>query len=70
MSRRLKAPSESRTNLHASSRQQDLLDGSGKCLGTIPDGAAHGSLAPTVYLQRGRDGPSPIPEDLDAEATE
>jgi hypothetical protein len=70
MSRRLKAPPESRTNPHASSTQQDLVDKSGKCLGTIPDGAAQGSLAPTVYLRRGRDNPTPIPEDLEAAATE
>jgi hypothetical protein len=38
---------------------RDLVDESGKCLGTIPDreAADSGSLAPTVYLRR--DLPNP-----------
>lgn len=60
----------SRTNPHPHSTQQDLVDKSGKCLGTIPDGAAHGSLAPTVYLRRGRDNPTPIPVDLKVETAD
>jgi len=43
-----------RTQHNAPPTHQDLVDESGKCLGTIPDGnvSEFGSLAPTVYLRR------------------